>query len=909
MAGFIVCHLSRRCGGRIRDGHCAASPGGTVYVAGWATSEDFPVTEGAYDTIYGGGYYGSEPYGDAFVAQIQPGLPRITSVDPCVPGPYYYWPGFVPWENTYTAQISWRDFTPDYVDFTLNGVTNSVNVTTDSAQITYDLRTDLLYSATGERNVLEIKAVSQKGLASPVYTLEFWGLEPPTWFPIKRAAINPPACGIPMAAWWAFDFPDPPFEAEISGDDVPENFPYIGGNDFGIQPTGATLTVTLSGDGQSGGAALTGMTGFQVGDASIAGQISGSGTGSISPDDGSRIDTAAFGLKLEGSVSAEKPLVDVVCDSFAAGACPMKTAESWVGIGETIKQFNELAVLKATISPSMDVDFDFAHDGTALQWQQGTGTGVLTVSAAIVMDVIEDVLVIEAGTTGSVAVTLQTPPDPSYLKQVQAQLSASVSAKFDDFICQFDSNPYSWAYPGGGTTATGVMEPESLTLGIFDYCSWNTDQAYQSSPTGYSVFAPAINLRAGMAPQVTTEDVLVYNIYPDTHPALAAGDDLLLVWVHDDPTMEVWESKNLVFSTNSGLGWSTPATITQDVYQDFTPQVTYDGAGNAVAVWKRHRDVLSSTTQLDADYLNGFEIAYSVWDGANWPLPAFLTNNAALDHAPVLVRGNDGKLLLLWRQNGSAELLGTATAPDNVMWSVWDGVNWSVPQALLSDIVGLVDLSAARYNSNKMIVSYSQDVDGDLTTTSDQEIFTKTWNGTSWGAAVRLTNDAFADHRPKVLYDTAGVEALLWLHEDSLYAYLGGLTGSPEVVVVEGDPALLDYALAQDNSGNLALLWQGISEQGIDVFYAAYDQANGVFSLVDQMTFDAALEKFMSPVFAAMGGLVMAYNKTGVTQQTKTLQAFGQTNLVILEHAFGTDLTVTDLSLPRATPIQAARQW
>ena len=124
--------------------------------------------------------------------------------------------------------------------------------------------------------------------------------------------------------------------------------------------------------------------------------------------------------------------------------------------------------------------------------------------------------------------------------------------------------------------------------------TWDTEPAYQDSPTGYSVFSPAINHRAGLVPLVTQANVLVHNVYPDTPPALAAGDDLLLVWVHDDPVRKVWESKDLVYSINDGLSWSVPVILTQDVYQDINPQVAYDNAGNAVAVWKRQNEVLSS---------------------------------------------------------------------------------------------------------------------------------------------------------------------------------------------------------------------------------------------------------------------------------------------------------------------------
>ena len=232
---------------------------------------------------------------------------------------------------------------------------------------------------------------------------------------------------------------------------------------------------------------------------------------------------------------------------------------------------------------------------------------------------------------------------------------------------------------------------------------------------------------------------------------------------------------------------------------------------------------------------------------------------------------------------------------------------------LLNNVDGMLGLTAARYDANAMAVVYSRDADGDLASDEDQELYQLTWNGSVWSGPTRLTNDAQPDNQPTLFYNDSGSPRLLWVKGDTLYVLLGSLVGTPQAVAVEGSAAILDYAAAQDHAGNLVLLWQGYSEDGVDVFYAAYDQARNVFSLIEQLTHDEPLEKFMAPAFAPSGELVMAYNKTALVTDTVTISptlvisnvtTFGQTDLYVLRHTFGPDLTLeaTDLVANPANP-------
>jgi hypothetical protein len=375
------------------------------------------------------------------------------------------------------------------------------------------------------------------------------------------------------------------------------------------------------------------------------------------------------------------------------------------------------------------------------------------------------------------------------------------------------------------------------------------------------------------------------------------------------------QGEEIYYSRYDGTTWSTPSGITNDNLQDFNPKVAFDGSSHAVAVWERVKTPQTVTSTLDFTYTQAVEIAYVVWRGVSsgWTAPMLLTNNAAFDHGPVLARGHNGKLLLAWRQNAGGELLGTTARPDILYVAFWNGSAWTTPQAALSNATGLLGLSAAYYDDSRAVLVYARDTDGDLGTSADQELFALTWDGTVWNGPVQLTGDNEPDTSPTVLYDAAGNVRLLWLKGNTLYALLGSLSGTGQPVVVEDSAAILDYAATIDASGNLVLLWQGLSPEGGDVYYAAYDATRHAFSLQQQLTHDRPLEKSLAPTFAPTGELLIAYGKDQLITTTMAISptlvisnvtTFGRSDLYVLRHSLGPDLALgpTDITLSAPNP-------
>ena len=111
--------------------------------------------------------------------------------------------------------------------------------------------------------------------------------------------------------------------------------------------------------------------------------------------------------------------------------------------------------------------------------------------------------------------------------------------------------------------------------------------------------------------------------------------------------------------------WAAPAALNSnaatDTETDEFPQVTADGAGNWVAVWKSN-DSLGGAIGTDFDIL----VARSTDNGATWTAPAALNSNAATDTGtdtlPQVTTDGAGNWVAVWQSN---ENLSGAIGTDN----------------------------------------------------------------------------------------------------------------------------------------------------------------------------------------------------------------------------------------------------
>jgi len=378
---------------------------------------------------------------------------------------------------------------------------------------------------------------------------------------------------------------------------------------------------------------------------------------------------------------------------------------------------------------------------------------------------------------------------------------------------------------------------------------------------------------------------LLENVFPNSEPALAGhGNQLMLLYLRDTGADHPVQFTEVAFSYFDGTTWTAPASITSDARGQFSPQVVFDGAGNAVAVFERIKDAAFAGTDLQ-EMAAQMEIIWSRWDSVTktWSAPQALTDNASLDFSPQLGGPlTDGDLLLTWNQSESNEIDGTGApgAETNlrVMTRRWDTATqaWGTAAVLVPNLTGELSQSLAA-RGEKGVYAWSVDMDGDTEDSSDAELFYRLYNATTgeWGPITRHTNDAVKDNHVHAVVDAAGNVYAVWNRNGDLVMDVN-FNGTPSVVR-EGNEELgvADFALTIGPGGNVAVIWQEMTEHGSDAHYRVYDPASGTWGKDGFLSQDSDLERSFAPVWDAAGNLTLTYNNVKITKETVSVEVEG----------------------------------
>jgi len=278
--------------------------------------------------------------------------------------------------------------------------------------------------------------------------------------------------------------------------------------------------------------------------------------------------------------------------------------------------------------------------------------------------------------------------------------------------------------------------------------SWSSNPGTSLSPQSENEWE--LDERDYLGPDYSTfawtagnhEGALVENIYPNPQPSIAVAEDgsMVAAWTYDDPSKELLQALEIAYSIyNPQLGtWTTPATITSDHLFDSNPKLAYLGNNQVLAVWQRVPYQLENTI-LPFSCVENIELAYSILDlnTSVWSTPQLITSNSTYE-APSALVSCGGKTWLIYLRDSDSDIFTLDN--QTIVAAEWTGAGWSEEETIASGIsvVGNPCLSLA--GANDGILTFARDMDDNLLTVTDREIFYLRYNG-SWGTATRLTND------------------------------------------------------------------------------------------------------------------------------------------------------------------------
>lgn len=242
--------------------------------------------------------------------------------------------------------------------------------------------------------------------------------------------------------------------------------------------------------------------------------------------------------------------------------------------------------------------------------------------------------------------------------------------------------------------------------------------------------------------------------------------------------------------------------------------------------------------------------------------------------------------------------------------------SWNTPTVAVDNIPGLVDI-AVGYGDNAAILAFTRYLTPTDSLTPTLQLFTSTWNSTTWSAPIQLTDDALGHRAPQVAYNTLNQPLLTWLAGDELR--LSNLTTNDTITLTLPSGMGLDqFRVVQDSAGNLAAVFTAQSNQR-DMWVAFYDQALNVWGQPLPLTADRASEAYPAAALDANGQLLMGYASTVIESVTRTttisgtgeiitftLPLEGQTDLLTLSHTFTRNVTLEDFAVSDAHPTPGA---
>lgn len=258
---------------------------------------------------------------------------------------------------------------------------------------------------------------------------------------------------------------------------------------------------------------------------------------------------------------------------------------------------------------------------------------------------------------------------------------------------------------------------------------WNTANALHGIEKPKSwlyrvTFRLAINKINSRLDTCTIEERAVEEEGYESRPQIVSINDSkkLIVWVGDNVLRSENNFTQLYYAVIENGEIGEPKVVYDDGTADFIPTLI-NKDGEIYLAWQNCNKVFNDDATI-LDVSSSLEIAIAKYDAESNQFCNITnkTNNNQLDAVPKFSKAN-GKLVLCWQANSESNLLFN-TGVNYIYQSIFDGNNWSEPQMIMSTDSVIVDFDISNVDGESMLL-YTLDMDEDLTTMDDRQVFIK----------------------------------------------------------------------------------------------------------------------------------------------------------------------------------------
>ncbi len=753
----------------------------------------------------------------------------------------------IPVTNRYQAAIDWEGAAPGVARFilgndpprpmTVAGNTATLNLPLESVQGTGDFPISVEAELNRRVNRLD-------------------GLGPLTLVPVPAWAspfnLQPQVQSSSVRYSGALAVPTKPLDAHV---ELPASLPFVGGA-WGLLPTQFKIDLAANSSGARETGAFSAQGGFGLGKRSFGLVGRGNVFGFITHD-ALNFESDPLTLSTSGIFFQERlGLVSII-----------PGAESLFGVpffGDILEAIDSAGGITADVHGSMAGKGRLGVQGDKLALTEGSFDAGLGVRATAGINLLVAFMELSGGGDGSLS--MQIIPNPKVTKCAVLLFFQMRTGAFG-FSTTLVNARHEFVACTSASGQTVIYAADSLPTGI--------KLIYGGPPLAE---AERVILKERMTNGLT-ETVLVENANVQAQPLLVSGPNGRLGFV--------WNSVGASGAADvislrlyDGAAWGNAITVSQSNRPAFNPSAVFAANGNLLVAWTEAQTA-PDPDELTPAFVRSFEIA---WAELNPSTGAVIrrgqaTTDATMDFGPRLAAGKDGAIWLAWQNSPGMSLTGTAAAPNHIQAARWTGSGWSSAEMVAPSAVGVLFWDVAAVDANRVWMVADVDIDGNLRTATDREIFVSKRTASGWAAPYRLTNNAVIDSGPLLALTPDDQPVLAWRRGKSVMGLTGDPASTPPQVWFDDSagvgPMLGAGRLLAGAGGARTLLWADGAERGQDVWLARFNPATQVWSQPAPLFHTPELRRTLSAALLPGGDILLGLAAAPVVNQTITFVGGG----------------------------------
>jgi hypothetical protein len=152
---------------------------------------------------------------------------------------------------------------------------------------------------------------------------------------------------------------------------------------------------------------------------------------------------------------------------------------------------------------------------------------------------------------------------------------------------------------------------------------------------------------------------------------------------------------------------------------------------------------------------HSYEIYYTQYSAAGWSTPTNVTTTNFNDTQPAATVGHDGTVWLVWTRINSTST--TSPPLEQLFYKTWKNGVWSHEAQLTNDSNQNYGSSIEIAKDGLVRVTWSKGTAGNT-----YQLYTKTYNGTTWTSDTLLVPSTSTDEHPTMMQDRNGTLWLFW---------------------------------------------------------------------------------------------------------------------------------------------------